>query len=336
MEKISVFGGGSWGTALANSLALRGHPVLLWCRRASCAQSIAQTHANPDYLKEIALDPRLSATSDLAEAAGFSDLWILAVPAQALRGLASSLFPFTKPGVHLLNLAKGIEIATGKLLHVPCEETLKGTPYSILSGPSHAEEVARDLPTAVVVASKEESEAKLWQNELNSTRFRVYTSDDVIGVEIGGAVKNVIAIAVGIAKAMGLGDNALAALACRGLAEISRLGHRLGAHPLTLAGLAGVGDLMVTCYSLHSRNLRLGLSIGSGKTFEEAASQIGQVAEGAYTVRALVAHAQELDVELPIAEGVHRILYEGASPEAVMNDLLTRDPKPERDYPNGL
>jgi glycerol-3-phosphate dehydrogenase (NAD(P)+) len=233
-----------------------------------------------------------------------------------------------------LSLAKGMEVSSGKLPHRIAEEllsfdVLSSVTYSVLSGPSHAEEVIRDLPTAVVIASKSHETAREWQKILNSPHFRVYTSGDLLGVELGGAVKNVIAIAVGISESLNFGDNAKAALATRGMAEIIRLGTALGASPLTFSGLAGTGDLMVTCYSHHSRNLRFGLAIGRGLSVEEAASEIGQVIEGVHTVKALVAYARKAGIELPITEGVYAVIHEGAPIDQTIEKLLYRDPKPE-------
>jgi glycerol-3-phosphate dehydrogenase (NAD(P)+) len=199
----------------------------------------------------------------------------------------------------------------------------------VLSGPSHAEEVCVGLPTALVAASDDDASALRWQEIFNNERLRVYTSRDVKGVELGGAMKNVIAIAVGIARAIGFGDNSVAALATRGLAEITRYGAHIGANPATFAGLAGIGDLMVTCYSAHSRNLRFGMAIGSGKQAGEAAAEIGQVVEGFHTTRALVAKARAEKIELPVSEGVYRVLYEGVPVREVMSGLLFRKPRPE-------
>jgi glycerol-3-phosphate dehydrogenase (NAD(P)+) len=310
--------------------ALRGHRVLLWCRREEQARSISSTGHNPDYLEGTRLHPNLRATADLREAAAFSRLWVAAVPTQALRGLLETLAPLAPAGrPSLCCLAKGIEIASGRTGEGIAEETMPRTPYTILSGPCLAEEVARGLPTAVVTASRDPAQASAWQDLLGGPAFRIYTSDDVIGVEIGGAVKNVVAVAVGIARGMDLGDNAAAALATRGLAEILRLGTRMGANPLTLTGLAGVGDLMVTCYGISSRNFRLGLAVGGGTPVETALRNLRRVAEGYHTVRALRENGSTYGVDLPVADGVHRILHEGASPRAVMEELLLRDPKPE-------
>lgn len=329
MEAITVFGAGSWGTALADLAARRNHDVVLWCRQEEQARAINATGRNPRYLSEAPLCPSLNATGDLEEAASHSKCWILAVPTQAIREVLDRLVPFSPEPLSICNAAKGIEIASRKLIHEIVLEILPEARYSVLSGPSHAEEVVAGQPTAVVVASSDSREAAFWQGLLNGGTFRVYTGTDVVGVEVGGAVKNVMAVAAGVARAMGLGDNAVAALVSRGLAETMRLGARLGARPLTLAGLAGVGDLMVTCYSHHSRNFRLGLALGEGLSLDEALARLGQVAEGATTVKAVVALARELNVELPLAEAVHRVLYESIPPARVLEALFSRDPKPE-------
>ena len=326
---IAVLGAGSFGTAVANHLARTGHEAVLWCRAAEQARHINAHHRNPRYLKDYPLLEALRAVAAPEEALAGANRVILALPTQSLRGVLERLAGLPLEGRSFLSLAKGIEIATGLMPRSIFEAVLPGRPYSALSGPSHAEEVVRELPTAVIVASSDPSEALGWQTELNSPRFRVYTSGDVTGVELGGAVKNVIAIAVGIAHSLSAGDNAKAALATRGLAEIMRLGAAMGASPLTLAGLAGVGDLMATCYSPHSRNFRFGAAIGRGASPEAAEAEIGQVVEGAHTVKALVAYAREAGIELPISEGVHAILCEGAELQDVINRLLFRDPKPE-------
>ena len=327
--KLSILGAGSFGTALSSHAARLGYDVRLWTRNPEQADVINATRVNPRYLKGCSLEKEVKALSDFEEAVAFADEIILAVPTQSLRNILEQLAATGAHGKKLLSLAKGIEIVSGKLPCQIAEELVPHTSYSALSGPSHAEEVVRDLPTAVVVASRSNEAAQGWQKFLNSPHFRIYTSDDLTGIELGGAVKNVIAIAVGISEALNFGDNAKAALITRGLAEIMRLGAALGASPLTLAGLAGVGDLMVTCYSSHSRNLRFGLALGRGHNMEEAASEIGQVVEGAYTVKALVTYARKKNIELPLAEGVHAILYESASIGQVLEKLLFRDPKPE-------
>jgi glycerol-3-phosphate dehydrogenase (NAD(P)+) len=318
---------------MANHAAQLGHDVRLWCRNPAQAKAINATRVNPRYLRGCKLDDAVRADSDFERSVAFSRHIVLAVPTQSLRSVLDRLTAWDPHDGKLLSLAKGIEIATGKLPHQVAEEALLSkspASWSALSGPSHAEEVIRNLPTAVVVASKSQETAREWQSILNSPHFRIYTGDDLLGVELGGAVKNVIAIAVGVAEALNFGDNAKAALATRGLAEIMRLGAALEASPLTLAGLAGTGDLMVTCYSHHSRNLRFGIAIGHGLNLEEAASEIGQVVEGVHTTKALVSYARGAGIELPVAEGVHAILYEGASIDQALEKLLFREPRPER------
>lgn len=330
--RFSVLGAGSFGTAVANNLARRGKDVSLWCRSAEQARAINETHRNPKRLKDNDLDPSLTAINDLEDAVKSADRIIVAVPTQNLRDVLENIALLDLPlrDKHFLSLSKGIEISTGLMPHQIFEEIMPGCSFTALCGPSHAEEVVRDLPTAVIAASDDFNAALSWQNELNSPHFRVYTSSDVIGVEMGAAVKNVIAIAVGVSHSMKFGDNAKAALTTRGLAEIMRLGIVMGADPLTFAGLAGVGDLMATCYSVHSRNFRFGMAIGQGLSPEQAFAEIGEVVEGAHTVRALAAYAEKAGIELPISGGVNAILYEGASLKDVIGKLLFREPKPER------
>lgn len=329
--KLTVLGGGSFGTAIANHASNMDHEVLLWCRRDEQAKEINAVKKNPDYLTGVRLHDSLRASADLSECLAFSNRLILAVPTQSQRALLENISALRRGGngLYFLNLAKGIEKGTGAFLHQIADELLPGTSHSVLSGPSHAEEVATGLPTAMVVASPDGNRAVAWQKLLTNDKLRVYTSEDVQGVEIGGAMKNVIAIAVGVARAMGFGDNSIAALVTRGLAEIMRYGASAGANPLTLAGLAGVGDLMVTCYSMHSRNLRFGFAVGSGKSADEAAAEIGQVVEGMHTCRALAVRARADGIELPLSEGIYRVIYDGASIMDVLTELLFREPKPE-------
>ena len=334
MAKLSIFGAGSWGTALADTAARNGHEVLLWSIEEDNVKTINESGFNPGYLNNHPLEKGIRATTDLKEAAHHSDNWLFVVPTQAVREVISALKTRQLKPLHLCNAAKGFEISTMSRISEIAADIMPEVPFSVLSGPSHAEEVIQRMPTAVVVASEIEKEALHWQELMNGPVFRVYTGHDVAGVEVGAAVKNVIAVASGMARAMELGDNTTAALVSRGLAEIMRLGAKMGAHPLTLAGLAGVGDLVVTCYSFHSRNFRLGMALGEGKSLEEAKKELGQVAEGAYTVKAMVKLASKYKVELPIAQAVNSILYQGVSPKEKLKELLTRDPKPE--YPPNI
>lgn len=326
---ISILGAGSFGTAMACHLANLGNDVLIWTINADQAESICASGHNPFCFKEIRLPDRVRATASIEETLAFSQQLVVAIPTQAVREVLGKIAAAGGNAGHFLNLAKGIEVSTGYLLHRIYGEVCPGFTYSALSGPSHAEEVIAGLPAAVGLASAARGEEKVWQKIVNGNNFRVYTSDDVVGLEVGGAAKNIYAIAAGISKAMELGDSALAALVCRSLAEMMRLGRELGASPLTLSGLAGVGDLMVTCYSMYSRNFRLGLAVGGGKGLGEAAASLGQVAEGAYTVRAIVENSKKINVELPIAESVYGVLYKGESPGDNLQELLSRPLKAE-------
>lgn len=335
--KLTVIGAGSFGTAMAkhaSTVSGGRNDVLLYCERESQADAINETRRNPLSMREVELGPNVTAVGgekNLPRALAHADHIVLALPSQALGGVLETIARHTDGGknLRLLSLAKGIEIKSGRFMHQIADTAAPNAVYAALSGPSHAEEVAVGMPSAVVVASRDPDAAAAWQTALNDERLRVYTSGDVQGVELGGSMKNVIAIAVGIARASGFGDNSVAALVTRGLAEIMRFGAPLGANPLTLAGLAGIGDLMVTCYSVLSRNFRFGSAVGQGKTPDEAAAEIGQVVEGMHTAKALVARARADQLDLPISEGVYRILYESVPVKDVMTALLTRDPKPE-------
>ena len=332
MKKITVLGAGSWGTALATVAARGGSDVSLWCRRDDHARSIREKGENERYLPGSPIPSQVIATSSLEEALSFSDMWILSVPTQSVRPVLRNIKEILpEKEVSLCNVAKGIETQSLKRISQIVEEEVPLAKYTVLSGPSHAEEVVKGLPTAVVAASSSFDQATIWQDVLNVQSFRIYSSQDVCGVEMGGALKNVIAIASGLAHSMRMGDNAVASMVTRGLAEIMRLAIAMGAHPITLAGLAGIGDLMVTAYSRHSRNFRLGVALGEGMTLEEAIKSLGQVAEGAYTVKAAVALGTSLSVDLPITEAVYQVLYNNTSPADTIMDLLSRDPKPE--YP---
>jgi glycerol-3-phosphate dehydrogenase (NAD(P)+) len=330
MSKVAVFGAGTWGTALSQSLARSGHEVCIWCFEHELAPAINSKHYNPVYLPEFELSPLISATESIEEAARYSDRWLFVTPTQFLRGTLQQLKSFYTPEIEIANAAKGVEISSLKLISQIVEEVLPGASFTAISGPSHAEEVIRNLPLAVVSASIDPHAAEIWQKLFNRDAFRVYTSSDVIGVETGAAVKNVVAVASGMLHSMEMGDNATAAMVTRGLSEIVRLGVALGGKPATFSGLAGVGDLMVTAYSRHSRNFRLGEMLGQGKTLDEATKALGQVAEGIYTVKAVKKLSEKLGVEMPISNAVYEILYGGMSMNEAVRSLLSRAPKPEQ------
>ncbi len=328
---LAVFGAGSCGTSFAQSAARSGHRVLLWCRNPEQAKSINRDGYNPSYLKDYHLSPLIRATNSLREVAETSNFWLFAIPTQHLRSALQDLVPFYREGIEIANGAKGVEISSLKLISQVVEEVLPGARYTVLSGPSHAEEVIRDLPLAIVSASRNAKSAEIWQELFNRETFRVYTNSDVVGVEIGGAVKNVIAIAAGLLHSMEMGDNATASMVTRGLSEIARLGVAMGGKELTFSGLTGLGDLMVTAYSRHSRNFRFGEMIGRGMDPQEAMADLGQVVEGFYTVNAIRKLSERLSVEMPISNAVYEVLYEGVDLQTALKNLLTRNPKPE--YP---
>lgn len=330
---ITILGAGSFGTAMAKHLAGMGNSVLMWTIDREQSDSINKFGRNTFCFQDTILPENIKCTLDIREALAFSDRYIMAIPTQFEREVCEKIAAVKQKSGHMLNLSKGIEISTGCLLHEIHEEIIPQYKYSALSGPSFAAEVLVEKPTAVALASRVKGEAEGWQNILSGNNFRIYTSDDVVGLEIGGATKNIYAVAAGIIKAMNLGDNAQAALACRGLAEIMRFGQKMGASPLTLSGLAGVGDLMLTCNSILSRNYRFGIAIGEGKTLEDAAASTqGQVAEGAFTVRAVIENSKKFDVEMPLAEGVYRILYKGEKPERILKEMFARPLKAEMKF----
>lgn len=337
---ITIFGAGSWGTALAVHLAQSGRSVTLWARRDEQAEAVARTRRNPEYLPEATLPSSVHVTADLEEAASASDLWALAVPSQALRAFTERLAGHLRDGVIVVSLAKGIENDTLMTMSQVVEDVmvppLGRERIGVLYGPSHAEEVAEGRPTTVVAAAHTAGVAEAIQDAFMTDRLRVYANTDVIGVEIGGSAKNVLAIAAGISDGVGYGDNAKAALVTRGIAEIKRLGLALGADPMTFAGLAGIGDLVVTCMSRHSRNRGLGEQIGAGKTLDEALSEMHMVAEGVKTTRSIHDIAQRHHIEMPITEAVYAVLFEDRRPHEMMEKLMTRSAKRENWLPDVL
>lgn len=332
MSRVAVLGAGGWGTALASLLAGNGHETLLWARRPEFVRELSQARENRLYLPGVPLPACLGLTSDLKEAiAGVSAL-VLAVPAQAVRETLVGLAPLLGEPPLLISCAKGLERRTNLRLSQVVAQALPPAAYRgivALSGPNHAEEVGRRIPSATVVASPDPAAAREAQELCMTGFFRVYTNSDVVGVELGGAVKNVIALAAGISDGLGFGDNTKAALITRGLAEMTRLATAHGANPLTLAGLAGMGDLIVTCTSRHSRNRRAGEELGRGKTLQEVLAGSRMVVEGVWTTSAAVELAESCGVELPIARAVRGILFEGTNPLTAVAELMERDPRGE-------
>jgi glycerol-3-phosphate dehydrogenase (NAD(P)+) len=332
MASITLFGAGSWGTALAVHLASAGREVTLWARRPEVAQQIRRTAHNPTYLPELLIPSSVTITTDLQAAAEASSLWALAVPSQAMRDRAEALSPHAHSGVTAVSLSKGIENDTLLRMSQVLDDVFEAVPrgqIGALSGPSHAEEVAEGRPATVVVAAPEEGPTRAVQRMFMTERLRVYLSTDVAGVEIGGAAKNVLAIAAGISDAMGYGDSAKASLITRGLAEIQRLGRALGGNPQTFAGLSGVGDLVVTCTSEHSRNRALGERMGAGRSLEDVLDEMDMVAEGVHTTRAVYQLARRHGVETPIIDAVQAVLFDDKRPGQMVKRLMTRSAKHE-------
>lgn len=328
-ETLAVLGAGSWGTALAIHLARNGHAVRLWGRDPATMAELDEQRANTRYLPGIPFPDGLSASADLDRTLGGTDGCLVAVPSHALRATLARLGDSRHPPAALAWATKGLDPASREFPHQLVGRFFPDRPMAVISGPTFAGEVAAGRPTAVTVASDTDSLARQWLDRLHGPTFRAYSCHDIIGVELGGAVKNVLAIATGIADGLRLGANTRAALITRGLAETMRLGHRLGALSETFMGLAGMGDLVLTCTDDQSRNRRFGLALGRGDSLADARGAIDQVVEGEPTSLAIRDLARELDVEMPIVEEVHRVLHEGVSPAAAVEHLLAREPKPE-------
>jgi glycerol-3-phosphate dehydrogenase (NAD(P)+) len=329
LSRISVYGAGSWGTALALQLARNGIDVLLWDFHPERAEILNNERENTYYLPGIRFPDSLRCTARLEEVVEHAQHQLLVIPSHGFRDLLSRLKPLLSDEHSLVWATKGLEVGTGKQLHQIIEEEMPGCSYGVVSGPTFASEVARGLPTAMTVAANDLELAQVIAQAFQGNNFRVYTSDDVIGVELGGAIKNVLAIAAGISDGLGFGANARAALITRGLAEIIRLGDKLGAKKETLMGLAGVGDLVLTCTDDQSRNRRLGLALGQGKDMQEAIEEIGQAVEGAKSSHSIHLLAERAGVEMPICQEVHCILYKGLSPKDAVRELLSRKLKAE-------
>jgi glycerol-3-phosphate dehydrogenase (NAD(P)+) len=331
MTRAAVLGTGSWGTAFGKVLADAGTDVVLWARRQELADAVNATHENPDYLPGIALPHNLRATSDAREAVDGADFVVLAVPSQSLRANLADVVAALGPDSLLVSLMKGVELDTTKRMsEVICE--VADVPLervAVVTGPNLAKEIAGGQPAATVVACIDAAAAERLQDACLTAYFRPYTNTDVIGCELGGAVKNVIALAVGMADGMGFGDNTKASLITRGLAETARLGTALGADPVTFSGLAGLGDLVATCMSPLSRNRTFGEKLGRGQTLEEILAQKQQTAEGVKSCRSILALAQKHDVDMPITEHVVALCHEGMRPVEMVKSLMRRDTRSE-------
>ena len=332
MTKIAVFGAGTWGIALARLLAVHGKDVTVWSAIPAELKALSTTHRHPN-LPGMELPATMHYTADIAEACAGRDVLLFAVPSPFVRATAKKAAPHISDGQLIVDVAKGVEDKTLMTMSEIIEDELakagRKARVVALSGPTHAEEVARDMPTAIVAACAEEEAAKTVQKIFNTPTFRVYTNDDRRGTELGGAIKNVIALAVGIALGLGYGDNAKAALITRGNAELARLGAAMGCKPETFAGLSGMGDLIVTCTSMHSRNLHAGMLIGRGKSVEDAKTEVGQVVEGINALPAACRLAKKYKVEMPIVQAVEAILDGKLEARSALMSLMGRSLKKE-------
>ena len=324
MMQIGVIGSGTWGTALAALLIHNGEKATLWSAFEKEAQQIRETRKHPN-LPETELPENMEITTDLEKAMDGKDMLVLAVPSIYVRETARKMAPFCRKGQIIVNVAKGIEEDSLMVLSQVIEEELPQADVAVLSGPSHAEEVSRFLPTTCVVGAHSRETAETVQKVFMSQVFRVYSSPDMIGIELGAALKNVIALAAGIADGLGYGDNTKAALITRGIAEISRLGTAMGGKPQTFAGLSGIGDLIVTCASMHSRNRRAGILIGKGYSMEAAMKEVKMVVEGVYSAKAARNLSHKYQVPMPIVEQVNEVLFEGKPAGDAVQDLMLRD-----------
>ncbi|TBW34450.1 NAD(P)H-dependent glycerol-3-phosphate dehydrogenase [Azotobacter chroococcum] len=330
-QPIAVLGGGSFGTALANLLAENGHAVRLWMRDPAQAEAIRTQRENPRYLKEIKVLPGVEPVTDLAATIAGSELIFVVLPSSALRQVLQPVSGLLA-GKMLVSTTKGIEAQSFKLMSQIIEEIAPQARIGVLSGPNLAREIAEHALTATVIASEDEALCRAVQAVLHGRTFRVYASGDRFGAELGGALKNVYAIMAGMAASLGMGENTKSMLVTRALAEMTRFAVRLGANPMTFLGLAGVGDLIVTCTSPKSRNYQVGYALGQGLSLEEAVARLGEVAEGVNTLRVLKAKAEELGVYMPLVAGLHAILFEGRTLAQVIEALMTGEPKTDVDF----
>ena len=334
MKRVSVIGAGSWGTALAVLLAHNGQEVTIWSHDPYEIEMLSTKREQADKLPGVKLPENVKVSSDMEESLKGMDVVVMAVPSPVVRSVAKQMAPSISDGQIIVNVAKGIEDETYMTLTDIIEEEIPNAEVCVLSGPSHAEEVGRGIPTTVVVGSKKKEVAELLQDVFMNEVFRVYTNPDIIGIELGGALKNVIALAAGTTDGLGFGDNTKAALMTRGIAELTRLGVALGGKPETFSGLTGIGDLIVTCTSVHSRNRKAGYLIGQGMTADEAMKEVKMVVEGVYSAKAALGLAKKYGVSVPIVEAVNKVLFENADPREEVSNLLLRERRKEHNNLN--
>ncbi len=328
--RVSVIGAGSWGTTVA-ALAAHNAPTVLWSRRATLAEQIDTEHENGDYLAGFRLPAQLRATADLERAVRDGDLLVMGVPSTGFRSALEAVKPFLRPWVPVVSLAKGLELGTRLRMSQIIEDVLPGHPVGVLTGPNLAKEILAGHAAASVIAMDDDNVARAIQKIFQAQLFRVYTNEDIVGCEMGGVLKNVIAIASGMADGLGAGDNTRAAVITRGLSEITRMGVALGGQPLTLSGLAGMGDLVATCVSTQSRNRHVGERLGKGETIDEIIAAMNMVAEGVKTSKVVMELSDDLGIDMPIASEVYHVCHEGRTAAEAYADLLRRDTGREMD-----
>lgn len=329
MAKVGVIGAGSWGTALSVLLADNGHQVTIWSIDENEVKMLDEKREHLMKLPGVKLSDSMKITGDLKAAVTGKDFLVLAVPSPFTRAIAKKMSAYVVKGQIIVDVAKGIEESTLLTLSSQIEEEIPQADVAVLSGPSHAEEVGRRLPTTCVIGARTQKTAEYLQSMFINRVFRVYTSPDILGIELGGSLKNVIALAAGIADGLGYGDNTKAALITRGIAEIARLGVKMGGKIETFTGLTGIGDLIVTCASVHSRNRKAGYLIGQGKSMQEAMDEVQMVVEGVYSAKAAAKLSEKYDIPMPIVEEVNKVLFEGKSPSEAVDDLMLRESRSE-------
>ena len=329
MAKIGVVGAGSWGIALAKLLHKNGHQVCVWSIMEDEINMLLEKREHVDKLPGVKLPEEMEFTTDLKYTVDSKDIVVLAVPSPFIRSTSNKLKNLISEDQVIVNVAKGVEEATLMTMSEVISDEIPQAKVTVLSGPSHAEEVGREIPTTIVVGAKDKETAEYVQNTFMNEVFRVYISPDVCGIELGAALKNVVALAAGIADGLGYGDNTKAALITRGIAEITRLGIAMGGRAETFSGLSGIGDLIVTCASVHSRNRKAGVLIGQGKTMDEAMAEVKMVVEGVYSAKAAIKLAQKYDVSIPIIEQVNKVLFENKPADEAVRELMVRDKKIE-------